>query len=709
MLSLRGSVIFQLLPRIGQVTALVLLATVGSVDAAVIIPGFVDVRTNKPVANPQNPPGFLLQQADPLWEALVECSNSRQRVSLDFAWFARRRYATINDPVAKLTKTRMRALSRNYEILHRGGPEQPLVSPALYASSSRGVHSEEVVPYLWREGFDKYARLIQAVTASVGRVDIRDVQRLDLTDPQTRRSGWRMSLGTIAGTACMVSDDMALTAAHVAKSFCDFDPKQNRYELKKGPLGDDLSVFVNFAGGRGEVPNEYQVSDIVFVGGVEGAERDIALLRLSGLNGKKTLPPPLELQLQPVALGRGRPVFVCGFPTYDPEDKRIRQGPDRFIALLGVKRISPGWVQPTRDSKMLSHWCTTLEGSSGSPVVDFETGRVLGVHTGYDSSLNTNIAESSSRTLADSHIAELLGYSDEVKLTQTPTRNSPVDEFAVPRRPAIQLCGDGWRHSDEHPSNWFEQDSPSHQLVRGTALSVGRIEVDHLRYSVAGTAFVVADGLACTNRHVVEMFSKKVQGQWKFVDWNDRALNPSLNFGATACREHRRLSASILAVEFVSEVADVALIRFETSELELAPTPLELAFKEQPVASDPLFVVSFPFPDARNEPNLVRFLVPPPYGVKRVSPGRVLDSDQFQSELSSVEKQLPTALHHDCTTLGGSSGSPIVSLSSGKVIGIHAGGLALSRNFAIPVRALVETDKEFSEVLARYLSAGGPP
>src|SRR5215213_1440580 len=65
------------------------------------------------------------------------------------------------------------------------------------------------------------------------------------------------------------------------------------------------------------------------------------------------------------------------------------------------------------------------------------------------------------------------------------------------------------------------------------------------------------------------------------------------------------------------------------------------------------------------------------FDVKRAAPGFT----------SGIDNGSTT---HDCTTLGGSSGSAIVELATGKAVGLHYAGLYLEDNFA--VRASVLTD-----------------
>ena len=63
------------------------------------------------------------------------------------------------------------------------------------------------------------------------------------------------------------------------------------------------------------------------------------------------------------------------------------------------------------------------------------------------------------------------------------------------------------------------------------------------------------------------------------------------------------------------------------------------------------------------------------YGVKRASPGELLGMEGER-------------LFHDCTTLSGNSGSPLLEPRTGLVIGIHASGQFALRNTAVSTRAI---------------------
>ena len=81
--------------------------------------------------------------------------------------------------------------------------------------------------------------------------------------------------------------------------------------------------------------------------------------------------------------------------------------------------------------------------------------------------------------------------------------------------------------------------------------------------------------------------------------------------------------------------------------------------------------------DADRNPNTaaLELLYKDVYDVKRCAPGMVKDADAARFK-------------HDATTLGGNSGSPVVDLSSGLVVGLHYEGLYRIANYAVPVEKL---------------------
>ena len=59
------------------------------------------------------------------------------------------------------------------------------------------------------------------------------------------------------------------------------------------------------------------------------------------------------------------------------------------------------------------------------------------------------------------------------------------------------------------------------------------------------------------------------------------------------------------------------------------------------------------------------------YDKKRLAPGQVMNVGIDEME-------------HDCSTLGGNSGSVLVNLQTGEAVGLHFSGLFLDANYAVP-------------------------
>ena len=87
----------------------------------------------------------------------------------------------------------------------------------------------------------------------------------------------------------------------------------------------------------------------------------------------------------------GRHVYAVGYPVDDARDwlgKRITPTPvfQRVFGTddesLGTKRFSPGVVLRWEKTNVFTHDASTLPGSSGSCIVDFEHRRVVGLHFG---------------------------------------------------------------------------------------------------------------------------------------------------------------------------------------------------------------------------------------------------------------------------------------------------------------------------------------
>ncbi len=169
-----------------------------------------------------------------------------------------------------------------------------------------------------------------------------------------------------------------------------------------------------------------------------------------------------------------------------------------------------------------------------------------------------------------------------------------------------------------------------------------------------GTGFLVRPGLVLTARHVAEQF---VQG----VGVRDLALRP-------ATRAVLRLApgedVEIAAPLLVHPYWDVAVLA--PRAIPLDRVPLSLAEEPpRPLVGREVAVIGFPIPGIEDEDE-TRALVGKHLGDKHVQPGQLTGVSVVDSRWEPVP-----ALRADALTLPGNSGSPVLDLEEGRVLGVH--------------------------------------
>jgi endonuclease G, mitochondrial len=74
------------------------------------------------------------------------------------------------------------------------------------------------------------------------------------------------------------------------------------------------------------------------------------------------------------------------------------------------------------------------------------------------------------------------------------------------------------------------------------------------------------------------------------------------------------------------------------------------------------------------------------YSVKRLAPGKINQRASVESFGKNV-----SATTHDSSTLGGNSGSAVIDVSTGNVVGLHFAGVYLDSNYAVPTSELASS------------------
>lgn len=263
-------------------------------------------------------------------------------------------------------------------------------------------------------------------------------------------------------------------------------------------------------------------------------------------------------------------------------------------------------------------------------------------------------------------IERVLEQGDEASLT-------PEEQFGMEAivllvgRPAL-LIQDG--RFAAPPADWSVLEE-HREAIQTTFRSIGRVEVEgHPNLEWIGTGFLVARDVVMTNRHVaVEFTSPRSNGRW--------GVTPGMRARIDFREEFMGMRSAEVRIKGLIGIHgryDMALFRLEPSN-DL-PAPLPLSAGPAPLAELPgrnVYVVGYPAWDGRrNDPEPMQRLFSNVYNVKRLQPG------SFMRYLTG--NQLFT---HDCSTLGGNSGSPVLDLDSHRIIGLHFGGAYQKANQAV--------------------------
>lgn len=239
-------------------------------------------------------------------------------------------------------------------------------------------------------------------------------------------------------------------------------------------------------------------------------------------------------------------------------------------------------------------------------------------------------------------------------------------------RPVIDII-DG-KFLSTHPL-WtkLSTDAVLRQRLETVFKSIGRLELPGNRQlPYGGTAFVVGNGLIMTNRHVAEIFAAGLGTHLRFRR-NARA-------GIDFIRERGGRNGRVFNVRrliMIHPYWDMALLAVDGIDTR---NPLSLSLLDaRDLSLRDIAVVGYPAFDSRNPEDVQNDLFRGEFGIKRLQPGELKGG----LKTASFGKMVNAATH-DCSTLGGNSGSAVVDLETGSVIALHFGGRYREQNFAVP-------------------------
>lgn len=283
---------------------------------------------------------------------------------------------------------------------------------------------------------------------------------------------------------------------------------------------------------------------------------------------------------------------------------------------------------------------------------------------------NEEILEAANSSIGNESLPGLLSGIERTIREGEYTQTEAI--ILLTARPALIVQDNMWE--DPKSAVISARIAPAKSFIHDTLPKVGRVEILNFSTDYIGTGWMIDEDILLTNRHVAELFGQKRGSSFTFRSRPDgNQFQARVDF----LREYQRSNIAQVEIEeiiFIDENSDLrpdmALLRLNKTS-GILPSPIELDEKVPKFRSN-IAVIGYPAEDPRNDAFAMREIFKNIYNVKRLSPGWV-------TGIRSDGK----LLEHDCTTLGGNSGSVILNLETNKACGLHFSGTYRDRNFAV--------------------------
>jgi endonuclease G len=227
---------------------------------------------------------------------------------------------------------------------------------------------------------------------------------------------------------------------------------------------------------------------------------------------------------------------------------------------------------------------------------------------------------------------------------------------------------------------WTDRLRPGRANLEAAIKAVGRVELQgHASFPWVGTAWLVEPDVIVTNRHVANEFARQSGRGFVFRPGIDgQLMRVNIDFK----EEFGVAAEASVAVERVLFIApdgpgqpDMAVLKLRSI---VNRQPIPMAASSQP-EGEFISVIGYPArDDRRNDPDAARSIFKDIYEKKRLAAGKIQSDGQTDV----------IVFKHDCSTLGGNSGSVVLDVASGKALGLHFGGRFEVSNFAVRIEAV---------------------
>jgi endonuclease G len=200
---------------------------------------------------------------------------------------------------------------------------------------------------------------------------------------------------------------------------------------------------------------------------------------------------------------------------------------------------------------------------------------------------------------------------------------------------------------------WLTRLTTAKPLLDNAIRAVGRIDLQGARLDWVGTGWLVAENILVTNRHVAREFATRKGDGYTFQTGLNGPMSADIDF-LQEIDNPARLVFRLIKPLYIEEEPGPDLSFFEveiTSGNSKLAVPIGLA--AQIAVTQNVATIGYPAYDSRiPEPSLMEDIFGKTYNKKRLAPGGVTEVE-------------PTRILHNCTTLGGNSGSAVIDLDSG--------------------------------------------
>jgi len=220
--------------------------------------------------------------------------------------------------------------------------------------------------------------------------------------------------------------------------------------------------------------------------------------------------------------------------------------------------------------------------------------------------------------------------------------------------------------------------------------AVGRVDLRyHPDLAYAGTGWLVDDNIVVTNAHVAKLFASLKFGTYEFrAGVGNEPIEAQLDLKREIKSEERR-RVDVRDILYIAgeREPDIALLKVSAPNGGLAPIPL---LQKRPSARQPIAAIGYPAKDLREvDLELMDLVFGATYQVKRFSPGYVTGAEDDGIVITS-----------DYSSLGGNSGSAVIDLESGDVIGLHFAGKMRTNNYAVAADLVTAARREARTFMA---------